>query len=122
MNHEKFQTMAEELDKDLKTPEDLSQLISTFLTKLTVEAALKDEMNNFLGQPSIQPAFLNAVETPIAQCIMRSKDTVETAIQLAESEGVSSASWEKDGYRYLLMSGEDTILIEETANVFSYVI
>lgn len=40
--------MAEELAKDLKTPEDLSQL-SAFLTKLTVEAALKGEMNHFLG-------------------------------------------------------------------------
>lgn len=48
MNHKKLQAMAEELAKDLKTPEDLSQL-SAFLTKLTVEAALKGEMNHFLG-------------------------------------------------------------------------
>ena len=40
--------MAEELTKDLKTPEDLSQL-SAFLTKLKVEAALKGEMNHHLG-------------------------------------------------------------------------
>ena len=40
--------MAEELAKDLKTPEDLSQL-SAFLTKLKVEAALKGEMNHHLG-------------------------------------------------------------------------
>jgi putative transposase len=40
MNKKKLQAMAEELAKDLKTPEDLSQL-SAFLTKLTVEAALK---------------------------------------------------------------------------------
>ena len=39
--------MAEELAKYLKTPEDLSQL-SAFLTKLTVEAALKGEMNHFI--------------------------------------------------------------------------
>lgn len=48
MNHKKLQAMAEELAKDLKTPEDLSQL-SAFLTKLTVEAALKGEMNHHLG-------------------------------------------------------------------------
>ena len=48
MNSKKLQAMAEELAKDLKTPEDLSQL-SAFLTKLTVEAALKGEMNHFLG-------------------------------------------------------------------------
>jgi len=48
MDHKKLQAMAEELAKDLKTPDDLSQL-SAFLTKLTVEAALKGEMNHHLG-------------------------------------------------------------------------
>jgi putative transposase len=48
MNKKKLQAMAEELAKDLKTPEDLSQL-SAFLTKLTVEAALKGEMYHHLG-------------------------------------------------------------------------
>jgi len=48
MNKKKLQAMAEELAKDLKTPEDLSQL-SAFLTKLTVEAALKGEMDHHLG-------------------------------------------------------------------------
>ena len=40
--------MAEELAKDVKTPDDLNQL-SAFLTKLTVEAALKGEMSHHLG-------------------------------------------------------------------------
>jgi transposase-like protein len=48
MDHKKRQAMTGELAKDLKTPEDLSQL-SAFLTKLTVEAALKEEINNHLG-------------------------------------------------------------------------
>jgi putative transposase len=48
MDHKKLQAMAEELAKDVKTPDDLNQL-STFLTKLTVEAALKGEMNYHLG-------------------------------------------------------------------------
>lgn len=48
MDHKKLQAMAEELAKDVKTPEDLSQL-SAFLTKLTVEAALKGEMSHHLG-------------------------------------------------------------------------
>lgn len=54
MNHEKLQAMAEELAKDLKTPEDLSQL-SAFLTKMTVEAALKGEMNHHLGYEKNDP-------------------------------------------------------------------
>ena len=44
MNNKKLQALAEELAKDLKTPEDLNAL-SAQLTKLTVEAALKAEMN-----------------------------------------------------------------------------
>jgi hypothetical protein len=40
MDHKKLQAIAEDLAKDLKTPEDFSQL-SAFLPKLTVEAVLK---------------------------------------------------------------------------------
>ena len=54
MDNKKLQAMAEELAKDLKTPEDLSQL-SAFLTKLTVEAALKGEMNHHLGYDKHNP-------------------------------------------------------------------
>jgi len=48
MNKEKMQALANELAKEVKTPEDLSQL-SAMLTKMTVEAALKSEMNFHLG-------------------------------------------------------------------------
>jgi transposase-like protein len=54
MNHKKLQAMAEELAKDIKTPGDLGQL-SSFLTKLTVEAALKGEMNHHLGYNKNEP-------------------------------------------------------------------
>ena len=43
MNKEKMQALANELAKDIKTPDDQSQL-SAKLTKMTVEAALKSEM------------------------------------------------------------------------------
>jgi len=48
MNQKQLQALAEELAKDLKTPEELSAL-SAQLTKIIVEAALKAEMNNHLG-------------------------------------------------------------------------
>jgi len=48
MDQEKLKALAEELAKDVKTPEDLSTL-SAQLTKLTVEAALNAEMDNHLG-------------------------------------------------------------------------
>jgi putative transposase len=48
MNQKRIQALAEELAKDLKTPEDLSAL-SAQLTKITVEAALKAEIGVHLG-------------------------------------------------------------------------
>ncbi len=54
MNQEKLQALAEELAKDLKTPGDLNAL-SAQLTKLTVEAALKAEMNHHLGYEQNAP-------------------------------------------------------------------
>lgn len=54
MDQTKLQALAEELAKDLKTPEDLTAL-SAQLTKLTVEAALKAEMNHHLGYDKNDP-------------------------------------------------------------------
>ena len=54
MNKNKLQAFADELAKDVKTPEDLSQL-SAMLTKMTVEAALKSEMNFHLGYDKNRP-------------------------------------------------------------------
>ncbi len=48
MDQDKLKALAEELSKDIKTPEDLSTL-SAQLTKLTVEAALNAEMADHLG-------------------------------------------------------------------------
>ena len=53
MNRDKLQSLANELAKDIKTPDDLSQF-SAMLTKLTVEAALKSEMNYHLGYDKSQ--------------------------------------------------------------------
>jgi putative transposase len=48
MDNKRLQELAAELAKDLKTPEDLATL-SARLTKITVEADLKAEMDNHLG-------------------------------------------------------------------------
>lgn len=51
MNQEKLKSLALELAKDLKTPEDLSRL-SAQLKKIAVEAALNAEMDDHLGYSS----------------------------------------------------------------------
>lgn len=82
----------------------------------------RSQILGFNGQPLIQLAFSNATNIPVALCIMRSKETADKAIKLTEIEGMSSASWEKDGFSYLLIGGKDSMLIEDAANVLSNVI
>ena len=48
MNKEKMQLLANELAKEIKTPDDLTQLSAMF-TKMTVEAELSSEMDFHLG-------------------------------------------------------------------------
>ncbi len=48
MDEKQLQTLANELAKNLKTPEDLSQF-DRLLKKLSVEAALNAEMTHHLG-------------------------------------------------------------------------
>ena len=54
MNPVVADAFAAEIAKDLKTPEDLNEL-SALLTKITVEAALKAEMNHHLGYEKNDP-------------------------------------------------------------------
>jgi len=68
MDQEKLQAMAEELAKGLKTPEDLSQL-SAFLTKLTVEAALKGEMSHHLGYEKSASVYRHSGNGPSSKTL-----------------------------------------------------
>ena len=54
MGNKRLQALATELAKDLKPPEDLAAL-SAQLTKITVEAALKAEMDGHLGYNKHDP-------------------------------------------------------------------
>ena len=57
MDEKQLQTLANELAKNLKTPEDLSQF-DRLLKKISVEAALNAEMSHHLGygNPPEKPA------------------------------------------------------------------
>jgi hypothetical protein len=59
MNQNKLQALASELAKDVKNPEDLNNL-SAFLTKLTVEAALKVEMDQPWNMTKVIPQAITA--------------------------------------------------------------
>ena len=54
MDEKSLQTLANELAKNLKTPEDLSQF-DRLLKKISVEAALNAEMTHHPGYGKISP-------------------------------------------------------------------
>ncbi|MBB8481069.1 transposase, partial [Escherichia coli] len=54
MDEKQLQALANELAKNLKTPEDLSQF-DRLLKKISVEAALNAEMSHHLGYDKNQP-------------------------------------------------------------------
>ncbi|HFW3054958.1 TPA: IS256 family transposase, partial [Salmonella enterica subsp. enterica serovar Birkenhead] len=54
MDEKQLQALANELAKNLKTPDDLSQF-DRLLKKISVEAALNAEMSHHLGYDKNQP-------------------------------------------------------------------
>ncbi len=86
MDEKQLQTLANELAKNLKTPEDLSQF-DRLLKKLSVEAALNAEMTHHLGYEKNQsrPGANSATvipQRPLSQatvhwnCVLRAIVTV----------------------------------------------
>ncbi len=74
---------------------------------------------SFEGRPLIQLAFLSKVGAPVALCIVQSAGDGDSAVQLAEMEGMSTAYWSKDGYAFILIGGQDDALIARVAAVYS---
>ncbi len=86
MDEKQLQALANELAKNLKTPEDLSQF-DRLLKKLSVEAALNAEMTHHLGyeknqsRPELTPATVFP-QRPLSQatvhwnCVLRAIVTV----------------------------------------------
>lgn len=66
MDEKQLQALADELAKNLKTPEDLSQF-DRLLKQLSVEAALNAEMTHHLGMRKISPDQVLTTATVIPQ-------------------------------------------------------
>lgn len=73
---------------------------------------------SFKGKPLVQLAFLTKSGEPVALCILKSSKPDSTEMSQANLEGMSSASWNKDGYAYLLIGGDDPALISGLANSY----
>ena len=104
---------------------------SLSLDKLAISESLeykRAQVLGYEGQPLIQLAFLSSVDAPVALCIMRTPpadqrasdgDTPHTEVRLTEMEGMSAAIWERGGFSYLLIGGNDDMLIGDIAHQFA---
>lgn len=92
------------------------------LAALTGEEALdykRAQILGFEGQPLVQMAFLAEGDTPLALCIIRQEDEAGEAVAVTRMEGLSTATWSKGGYAYMLIGGTDDALVEAAARRFA---
>lgn len=74
---------------------------------------------SFADQPLVQIAFLSDDGVPVALCILRSDEAEETAIDIREMEGMSAATWSRDGYEFMLIGGTNNGRIHAAAETLS---
>lgn len=84
MDEKQLQAQANELAKNLKTPEDLNQF-DRLLKKISVEAALNAEMTHHLGydiysSPNRQPTPVTAIPKRLLSLAMARWSCVHRAI------------------------------------------
>lgn len=94
------------------------QLSAGTLRDLPGVAYKRAQILGFKGQPLLQLTFLTGTGDPIALCILKAGNDKEAPVQLTRLEGMSAASWQADGYDYLLIGGQDNALLEQVATQF----
>lgn len=77
------------------------------------------QLLGFKGKALVQLAFLDSTGAPLALCIMRSGKSDDLSIRPNTLEGMSSVSWVKSGYEYLLIGGTNQSLLTRLAQDFS---
>jgi len=70
------------------------------------------------GKPLIQIAFLSKAGAPIALCIYENDSGRSSEATISRMHALASATWEREGYQYLLIGGEDEALIGKMADDF----
>ena len=79
----------------------------------------RGQVLGYEGKALIQLAFLSSTGEPMALCIIRSQKPNSKDVSISKMEGMSAASWSKDGYEFLLIGGTDYPLITRLAEKFS---
>ncbi len=72
----------------------------------------------FKGRPLAQISYTLPDGTPVALCILSSKNPTADTVDLAVIQGLGSASWVAGGYGYLLIGGENAEVLAPPAETF----
>lgn len=94
------------------------QLSAANLRALPDVAYKRAQILGFNGQPLLQLTFVTETGEPLALCILKAGASRAKPVQLSQLEGMSAASWQADGYDYLLIGGQDDALLERVASQF----
>ena len=102
--------VSESLQRDIRLGE---------LNGLDALSPRRAQVLSFADQPLVQIAFLSDDGVPVALCILRSEQAEEAAIDLEAMEGMSAATWSRDGYEFMLIGGTDDDRIYAAAEILS---
>lgn len=72
----------------------------------------------FNGKPLIQLAFTRPDGTPVALCIIAAKSKDAKAMSAETIQGMAAASWNRDGFAYLLIGGDQGDVTQAEAQAF----
>ncbi len=92
------------------------------LSALSVDESIdykRAQILNFKGKPLIQLAFLSDTGVPYALCILRTENGNPSSIEMQDLENMSSASWSRDGFNYLLIGGHDEEVVSKLAQKYA---
>ena len=76
------------------------------------------QLLEFNGRTLVQIAYATDDGTPIALCILATQNPDTPDMDLAAIQGLGSASWNAAGFGYLLIGGDDSNALNNSANTF----
>ena len=99
----------------------VSTALGTDITQLPQVQGLdfkRAQVLGFNGKPLVQIAFTRADGTPVALCIIAAKSKDAKAMAAETIQGMAAASWNRDGFAYLLIGGNKDELTASEAQAF----
>lgn len=118
LNHVKVSTSFQQTELNRVAMAIGKDIELSSLTRVPEIEYKRAQVLGYKGKALIQLAFLTSLGEPLALCVIRSSEADTIDIEVYELEGMSTASWVKDGYEYVLIGGRNRTLISRLATAF----